>query len=209
MITIKKSSVTYLSHKNDLKSHRGRIVLEEKEVSKDIEYIDLSEPPEDFLSINPYHTLPVLVDRDLVINEPWVIIEYLDERFPHPPLLPVSPVAKAKTRLMVYRIEQDWYRLYDKIMADRSDTDSISTLNDQLMGLDQIFGEKEYFLSSDFSVVDCTLMPLLWRLPDLGIVFPKYSKIKEYENRMFAKECFIRSLSEDEKILRKAMFDEI
>ena len=209
MITIKKSSVTYLSDKNDLRSHRGRIVLEEKEVSKDIEYIDLENPPEDFIDINPYHTLPVLVDRDLVLNEPWIIIEYLDERFPHPPLLPVSPVAKAKTRMMVYRIEQDWYSLYDKIIENRGDVESINALKDQLSAIDEAFADKEYFLSADFSVVDCTLMPLLWRLPEIGIVFPEGSSIKTYEKRMFERESFITSLNDEEKAMRKVMFDEI
>ena len=120
MILVKKSSLTFLSHDNDINSHRTRIALAEKSVSVELQFIDLDNPPEDFLDINPYHSLPVLIDRNLVLNHANIIMEYLDERFPHPPLLPVYPVARAKTRIMIYRIEQDFYQLAEKILAEAS-----------------------------------------------------------------------------------------
>ena len=111
----KKSCVVLLSHANQLSNHVARVVLAEKAVVSEVEYIDLENPPEDFLTINPYNTLPVLIDRELVLNEVNIIIDYLDERFPHPPLLPVYPVQRAKNRLMIYRIVQDWFSLYNQL----------------------------------------------------------------------------------------------
>jgi RNA polymerase-associated protein len=201
MIMPKKSSITCLSDVtgHDLYDHRARIVLAEKAVSYEVEYIDLDDPGEDFLNINPYHTLPVLIDRDLVLNQSNIIIEYLDERFPHPPLLPVYPVSRAKTRLMIYRIEQDWYPLVDKIRQDPSDDAAKSALEGHLLKMGPAFKEMPFFLSQEFSLVDCTIAPILWRLPQLGITLPeKGEAVREYAKRLFDRESFRQSLSEAE-----------
>ena len=201
MIMPKKSSITCLSDVTgtDLSDHRARLVLAEKAVSYEVEYIDLDNPGDDFLNINPYHTLPVLIDRDLVLNQANIIIEYLDERFPHPPLLPVYPVSRAKTRLMIYRIEQDWYPLVDKIRANPDDTAAKTALEGHLLKMAPAFKEMPYFLSQEFSLVDCTIAPILWRLPELGIELPeKAEPVKEYAQRLFQRESFKLSLSEAE-----------
>ena len=197
----KKSSITCLSDVtgSDLNDHRTRLVLAEKAVSVEVEYLDLEEPGEDFLNINPYHTLPVLIDRDLVLNQPNIIIEYLDERFPHPPLLPVYPVARAKTRLMIHRIEQDWYPLAEKMMKDKEDNTSRAALEGHLLKMIPAFKEMPYFLSQEFSLVDCTIAPILWRLKQMGIELQeKAQPIKDYAKRIFEKESFKNSLSEAE-----------
>lgn len=201
MIMPKKSSITCLSDitGRDLHDHRARLVLAEKAVSVEIEYIDLESPGEDFLNINPYHTLPVLIDRDLVLNQPNIIIEYLDERFPHPPLLPVYPVSRAKTRLMIYRIEQDWYPLVDKLLQNPDDEISRSALEANLLKLIPAFKEMPYFLSQEFSLVDCTIAPILWRLSLLGMKLPeKAASVKAYAERIFSRQSFRESLSEAE-----------
>ena len=202
---IKRSVMTLYSDALGLDSHRVRIVLSKKGVSVDVLNIDLDNPPEDFSELNPYGNVPTLVDRDLVLYQPNVIMEYLDERFPHPPLLPVYPVARAKCRLMIYRIEQDWYSAYKIIRAGGKDAEAArKSLQDTLISLAPVFGDMPFFLSEDFSLVDCTLAPLLWRLPELGISLPKKAKaIEDYAEKMFADESFQSSLSESERELRE------
>ena len=110
--------MTLFSAPNDPWSHRTRIVLAEKGISIDIVSVEPGKFPEDLLDLNPYHSVPTLVDRDLVLYDSRVIIEYLDERFPHPPLMPVDPVTRAQFRLALYRIERDWYGLVQQIEHD-------------------------------------------------------------------------------------------
>lgn len=197
--------MTLYSDALDIQSHRVRIVLAEKGVSVDVLNIDLEAPPEDFKDLNPYGNVPTLVDRDLVLYQPNVIMEYLDERFPHPPLLPVYPVARAKCRLMIHRIEQDWYTLFDEIHAGGKGADAArKSLQETLVSLAPVFGDMPYFLNEDFSLVDCTLAPLLWRLLDIEIKIPNKAKaINEYAERMFNRESFQMSLSESERELRE------
>lgn len=212
MIMPKKSSITCLSDKtgSDLDDHRARLVLAEKAVSVEIEYIDLDNPGEDFLSINPYHTLPVLIDRDLVLNQSGIIIEYLDERFPHPPLLPVYPVSRAKTRLMIYRIEQDWYPLVRKVLKDPSDEASRVALEGHLLKIAPAFKEMPFFLSQDFSLVDCTIAPILWRLDVLGIdILERSEPIKGYAKRIFSRNSFRESLSDAEVEMNEEYYGHI
>ncbi len=208
MILVKKSSLTFLSHNNDIYSHRTRIALAEKSVNVEVQFIDLDNPPEDFMDINPYHTLPVLIDRNLVLNQDNIIMEYLDERFPHPPLLPVYPVARAKTRIMIYRIEQDFYTLVENILNDTDAESSREKLVAHLIKLVPAFSEMPFFLSQDFSLVDCCLSALLWRLPALGIELPSSAQaVNEYAERMFERTAFRESLSEAEIELRDDHYD--
>ncbi|MBT4885013.1 MAG: stringent starvation protein A [Legionellales bacterium] len=202
---LKRSSITVFCNESCVYSHRVKIVLAEKGVNFDIVYVDPNNPPEDFLDINPYGSLPTLVDRDLMINQSNIIMVYLDERFPHPPLLPVYPVAKAKSRLMIYRIEKDWYDLIKTIEAggDEADAAREAFLN-QLIALIPVFSEMPYFLSQEFSLVDCTIAPVLWRLPQYGIELPeKAEAIIEYANRVFARNSFQGSMSETELEIRE------
>ena len=192
---LKRSSITVFCNESCIYSHRVKIVLAEKGVNFDIVYIDPENPSEDFLDLNPYGSLPTLVDRDLMINQSNIIMEYLDERFPHPPLLPVYPVAKAKSRLMIYRIEKDWYSLISKIEAGGDDVEEAR---------EQFVSQLISFLSQEFSLVDCTIAPVLWRLQQYGIELPeKAASITEYANRIFARNSFQASLSELEMEIRE------
>ncbi len=204
MTVLKRSVMTLYSGSLCPYSHRVRIVLAEKGVGVDILNVDIDNPPEELIELNPYQRVPTLVDRDLVLYESNIIMEYLDERFPHPPLLPVYPVARAKSRLMMFRIERDWYTLMHKIMAGGADTDaSRKELRENLVSLTPIFANMPYFMSEEFSLVDCYLAPLLWRLPSLGIELPHQANaIKNYAKKIFGRESFQASLTEPERELR-------
>lgn len=208
MTVIKRSVMTLYSGSNDIDSHQARIVLAEKGVTVDVISVNTTEPNEDLLALNPYGSFPTLIDRDLVLYDIDVIMEYLDERFPHPPLLPVYPIARAKSRLMLRRIEKDWYGLA-RIIEDGKSTmvqqnDARKSLRDMLVTLVPVFAESNYFLSEEFSLVDCRIAPLLWRLPILDITLPPAAKpILKYETRLFARDAFQVSLTEAEREMRE------
>ncbi|MDP6189731.1 MAG: glutathione S-transferase N-terminal domain-containing protein [Gammaproteobacteria bacterium] len=190
-------------------SHRVRIVLAEKGVTVDIEDIDPKSVTEEILEANPYGTLPTLVDRDLALYESNVVMEYLDERFPHPPLLPVYPVARAESRLWIYRIERDWCVLIDQIKAspDSKKADAArKEFRESLVTIAGIFEEMPYFMSEEFTLVDCCLAPMLWRLPELGISLPNNRHVKplhEYIERLFERPSFQESLTDLEREIRE------
>ncbi|MGL4979202.1 MAG: stringent starvation protein SspA, partial [Plesiomonas sp.] len=167
----KRSVMTLFSGATDIYSHQVRIVLAEKGVSVEIEQVDAEHLPEDLLDLNPYNSVPTLVDRELVLYNARIIMEYLDERFPHPPLMPVYPVARGQSRQMMYRIEQDWYTLLEKIeQGTPAEADMArKQLREELLAIAPVFAEYPFFMSEEFSLVDCYLTPLLWRLPVLGI----------------------------------------
>jgi RNA polymerase-associated protein len=196
-IATKRSVMTCFSEADNIYCHQVRIVLAEKGVSVEIIDVNPQDPPEELLMLNPYQSLPTLVDRDLVIYSSNIIMEYLDERFPHPPLLPVYPVARAKTRLMMSRIAEDWYGLVNKIESNQGDiAQAKKELLESLMSINSAFAEEEYFLSEDFSLVDCCIAPLLWRLPKYEIELPKQAEaIKAYQKRIFARNSFQVSLT--------------
>lgn len=206
MSLVKRSVMNLYSGEMDPDSHKVRIVLAEKAVAVEITNVDANHPSEDLLHLNPYNTLPTLVDRDLVLYEPQVIMEYLDERFPHPPLLSVYPVTRAKSRLMLHRIEQDWYSLMRTILYSNDELKIESArheLREGLIVLEPVFADKPYFLSDEFSLVDCCIAPLLWRLPQLGISLPESAKgIFAYQERIYERESFQASLSESEREIR-------
>ena len=157
-------------------SHRVRIVLAEKGVSAEIIDVEPGRYPPKLTEVNPYGSLPTLVDRDLALYESTVVMEYLDERYPHPPLLPVYPVARANSRLLMHRIQRDWCRHVDLIQDPRSKeparVQARKELRESLTGVSPLFVDKAYFLSDELSLVDCCLLPILWRLPVLGIELP-------------------------------------
>ncbi len=165
----KRSIMTLFSGADDLYSHQVRIVLAEKGVTVDVLQVDPNDMPEDLLELNPYNSVPTLVDRELVLYESRIIMEYLDERFPHPPLMPVYPVSRGQSRLMMHRIDTDWYCLVDRIRkGDRADA-ARKELQESLLSIAPVFAEMPYFMSEEFGLADCYLGPLLWRLPVLGI----------------------------------------
>jgi len=205
MATVAKRSImTLYTGTDDVYSHQVRIVLAEKGVNFEaIEVVDNREPPEDLIDLNPYNTVPTLVDRELVLFEAPIIMEYLDERFPHPPLMPVYPVARARSRLMVRRVEKDWYSLMNKIFAGKTQEREKAQLEltESLLTLGPVFSETPYFLNEEFSLIDCCLAPLLWRLPEMGIKLSgKGAKeVTQYMDLLFERESFQASLTDVER----------
>lgn len=205
----KRSVMALYSKAQDPYCHRVRIVLTEKGVTVDI--LDILRQPkarEELQEINPYGSVPTLVDRELVLYQSEIIMEYLDERFPHPPLMPVYPVARGRSRLMIYRINRDWYSLMDRILEGKESDASLQQarkeLREGLTSIAPVFNEMPFFLSEEFSLVDCCIAPLLWRLPLLGIELPKEAQtVIDYSKRLFEREAFISSLSEAEIAMRK------
>ncbi|WDG51403.1 glutathione S-transferase N-terminal domain-containing protein [Pseudomonas chlororaphis] len=188
-------------------SHRVRIVLAEKGVSAEIISVEAGRQPPKLIEVNPYGSLPTLVDRDLALWESTVVMEYLDERYPHPPLLPVYPVARANSRLLIHRIQRDWCGLVDLILDSRTKeaarAQARKELRESLTGVSPLFAEKPFFLSEEQSLVDCCLLPILWRLPILGIELPRQAKsLLDYMERQFARETFQASLSGVERDMR-------
>ena len=201
-IATRRSVMTLFSTQTCAYSHSARIVMFEKSVSADIEFFDPSEPPEDLLELNPTGVSPTLIERDLVLYDSRIIMEYLDERFPHPPLNQMDPVSRANSRMIIKRIDQDWYQLLDEILnsGEKKSARAKKMLKESIIAATPIFESKPYFMSDEYSLIDCTLAPLLWRLPSLGIDLNMLgSGISEYANRLFEREFFQQSLSEAEK----------
>ena len=202
----KRSVMTLFSHADDMYSHQTRIVLAEKGVGVDIHLVDPDNLPEDLIDLNPYGTVPTLVDRELALYEAKIIMEYLDERFPHPPLMPVYPVSRGRSRLMMHRIENDWYSLAEKILTGSLDEaeQASKELTEGLLSIGPILNETPYFMSEEFSLVDCYLAPLLWRLPSFGIELEGQGskELKAYMLMLFERESFQASLTETERELR-------
>ncbi len=188
-------------------SHRARLVLAEKNISVEVVNVEGPDLPEDLLDLNPYHSVPTLVDRDLVLYDSRVIIEYLDERFPHPPLMPVDPVTRAQFRLALYRIEQDWYSLAEQLEAaadSKQASRARKMLSESILASAEVFSARRFFLSDDFSLVDCSIAPILWRLPSYGIELRSSSQpIINYMDEVFSRRSFQDSLTELEQEMRQ------
>jgi len=205
VIANRRSVMTLFSRPTDIHSHRTRLVLAEKNINIEIANVTGSDLPEDLMDLNPYHTVPTLVDRDLTLYDSRVIIEYLDERFPHPPLMPVDPVTRAQFRLALFRIETDWYSLAEE--ADTTDgrlsAKSKKLLRESILQSAELFGAKPYFLSVEFSLVDASIAPILWRLPVYGIELgDKSEAVDGYMQRVFSRRSFQQSLTELEQEMR-------
>lgn len=203
---LKRSSMALFSDSQCYQSHRVRIVLAEKGVGVEIIAVDPNNISAEIKELNPYGTLPTFVDREeLCLYEPKVIMEYLDERFPHPPLMPVYPVARAKCRLWMYRLERDWYPLLDNLLNSKDTKlveESRLRLTQSLTSIAPIFADKPFFMSDEFTMMDCSLAPLLWRLKKVAIVFPENPKTRplhEYMERLFSRTAFKESLTDEER----------
>jgi len=206
VVANRRSVMTLFSRPTDIHSHRARLVLAEKNINIEISNVPGPDLPEDLMDLNPYHSVPTLVDRDLTLYDSRVIIEYLDERFPHPPLMPVDPVTRAQFRLALFRIETDWYSIAEE--AENSNDGKLGSkarklLRESILQSAELFGARPYFLSEEFSLVDCTIAPLLWRLPRYGVdLGPDSEAIDAYMNRVFARRSFQQSLTELEQEMR-------
>lgn len=200
--------MTLFSDARDHYSHRVRMVLAEKGVTCDIVDVDPNRKPEDLAEINPYNSLPTLLDRDLVLYEANVIMEYLDERFPHPPLLPVYPVQRALSRLWITRVEREWSARLDLLMAGKGRetvlTKARKELRESIISISPIFAEMPFFMNEEFSLVDCCVAPILWRLEVVDITLPERSTkaLQKYMKVMFEREAFRASLTEAELEMR-------
>ena len=203
-LVTRRSSMTLFSDARDHYSHRVRMVLAEKGVTVDIVDVDPNNKPEDLAEINPYNSLPTLLDRDLVLYEANVIMEYLDERFPHPPLLPVYPVQRALSRLWITRVEREWSTRLDILMAGKGREAAITKarkeLRESIIAVAPIFAEKPFFMNEEFTLVDCCVAPILWRLKVVDITLPERSSrpMLKYMQSIFERESFRLSLTDAE-----------
>ena len=205
MVDINRAMMTLYSDPLCPFSHRTRIVLHEKGIEADIVDIIDGHLPEDVAASNPYGTGPTLVDRDLVLFDSNTIISYLDERFLQPTLMPSDPVSRAKTRLMLHRFDKDWFSHWLALSgAEKGKTTKARKMIQQdLTVLAPLFEQSEFFMSKDFSLLDCSLAPLLWRLPMLNIKLPTKAKaVEDYAKRLFSRDSFQASLSSLERNMR-------
>ena len=205
LLANRRSVMSLYSDPTDPASHAVRFVLAEKAINVEIHHVTMENKPEDLNDLNPYSAILTLVDRELVLYEPQIIMEYLDERFPHPPLMPVDPVARANNRLYRYRLQRDFYALVDDVEhGDKGVSNAAKrSLRDHLSTLAPIFAQKTYFMSDDYSLVDCYLAPILWRLPAYGVRLPAQAKVLQtFADRIFEREAFKHSLTEAEHELR-------
>ena len=197
------------SDRDDHYSQRVRIVLAEKDISAEIIESKSDETPDEILSLSPYFKLPILVDRDLAIYDPSVIMEYLDERFPHPPLLPVYPVARANCRTLMLRIDREWCPMIDVLNEGKKSEKELMKIREEFLheisSIAPTFKEFKFFMNDDFTLVDCFFAPILWRLPSLGIKLPINRHLKpliDYQNSVFERPGFLDSLSSLERDLK-------
>ena len=187
-------------------SHRCRIVLYEKGMDFQIVDVDLFDKPEDLAVMNPYNQTPVLVERDLVLYESNIINEYIDDRFPHPQLMPADPSLKARARLFLFRFEED---LFSHIPAIESGTarqaeQARAQARDGLIQIAPVFLRQKYILGDEFSMLDVAIAPLLWRLDLYGIQLPKQAApLMKYAERLFSRSAFVEALTPSEKVMRK------
>ncbi|KPK12577.1 MAG: hypothetical protein AMJ68_01500 [Acidithiobacillales bacterium SG8_45] len=202
----RKPVMTLYSGTTDPYSHRTRIVLFEKDVECQIVFVDADNKPAELADLNPYNQVPTMVDRDLVLYQSAIINEYLDERLPHPPLMPVDPVSRARARLMLFRFENDWYRLLPEIDSGdkKTATRARHAIRDGLTVISPLFKEQPFILGEEFSLVDCALAPLLWRLEHYKIALPRQAApILDYAQRIFSRKSFKLSLTEIEREMVK------
>ena len=201
-ITTRKSVMILFTSPTCALSHCARLVMHEKGISATVQYFDPKSPPEDVLEINPTGVSPTLIERDLVLYDARIIMEYLDERFPHPPLHQMDPISRANSRMIIKRIDQDWYHLLAEIQnsGEKKSARAKKMLKESLIAANPVFQSQPYFMSDEYSLIDCAMAPLLWRLPSLGIdINALGSDISSYANRLFSREAFIKSLSDAEK----------
>ncbi|MDO9596621.1 MAG: glutathione S-transferase N-terminal domain-containing protein [Azoarcus sp.] len=186
-------------------SHRCRIVLFEKGMDFEVIDVDLYNKPEDIAIINPHNRVPVLVDRDLVLYESNIINEYIDERFPHPQLMPPDPIMRARARQLLHTFEHELFAHIAALEANQKGTDKTRVhVRDHLTQLAPIFTKQKFMLGDEFSMLDVAIAPLLWRLEHYGIELPKTAApMMKYAERIFSRQGFIDALTPSEKVMRR------
>ena len=201
-----RNTLTLFSARDCVLCHRVRLVLAAKGVNYDLVPVDPANPPEDLIDLNPYHSVPTLVERDLVLYSASVVTEYLDERYPHPPLMPIDPLSRARLRLAMLRLEHEWVPHVQAAQAPgpKAQVDHArKQLRDLVLASLPLFKASKFFLNPEMSLADCAMAPIIWRLPSLGIELPKEAKpIDDYGMRIFRNPGFARSLTPEEKALR-------
>jgi len=198
------------SSENCLNCHRVRFVLAEKGINVEIIHVEQDRSATaDLAELNPYGETPTLVDRDMVLYGTWVVSEYLDERYPHPPLMPVDPVSRSRLRLAMYRLHRDWVEagiIIEKSTGEKKIATAKKHLKDSLIGSDDLFGLTPYVLNDELTLADCALAPLLWRLPayDVDLTVKQTPHLHAYMDRMFSRDSFQRSLTVAERLVRES-----
>ena len=183
-------------------SHCVRLVLAEKDIDTEVKYIHEDSIPEELAELNPYGTVPTMVDRELTLYDSQIILEYLDERFPHPPLMPVDPMSRAVNRQLRYRIMRDLYKLAEELDSENeiAAAGARRNLRNSLLAIDPAFSQMPYFMSEEYTLVDCCMAPLLWRLEAYGIRLPASARaLRRYAESLFERDAFQSSMSEPER----------
>lgn len=199
-----RTVLTLYTTADDIQCHRVRLLLAAKGVSYERVMVEPGKPPEDLVDLNPYASTPTLVDRDLTLYDTSVVCEYLDERYPHPPLMPIDPLSRARLRLAAVRIERDWLPEVDIIRAGGRPADAArKRLREQLLSSLPLFKAAKFFLNPEMSLADCLVAPVVWRLPWLGVDLGKEGRpILDYGERLFHSQGYARSLTAEEKAMR-------
>jgi RNA polymerase-associated protein len=198
--------MTLYSGTTCLFSHRCRIVLYEKGMDFQIVDVDLYNMPEDLAVMNPYNRVPVLVERDLILYEANIINEYIDDRYPHPQLIPADPVMRARARLFLFRFELELFSQIDAIEQGSQKTadKARAVIRDNLTQIAPVFAKQRYMLGEEFSMLDVAIAPLLWRLDHYGIQLGKQAApFMKYAERLFSRPAFIEALTAPERVMRK------
>jgi RNA polymerase-associated protein len=186
-------------------SHRCRFVLFEKGMDFEIRDVDLYAKPEEISLMNPYNEVPILVERELILYESHIINEYIDERFPHPQLMPPDPQTRAKARQLLFTMEQELFSHIDALEKNLKSADKARAhMRDRLIELAPMFNKQKFLLGDDFSMLDVAIAPLLWRLDFYGIELSKNAApLLKYAERIFSRPAYIEALTPSEKVMRK------
>jgi len=203
-----RNTLTLFSATDDVLCHRVRLVLAAKGAAYDLVEVDVQEPPEDLIDLNPYQSLPTLVERDMVLYGASVVSEYLDERYPHPPLMPIDPLSRTRLRLAMLRLEMDWVPQVQAVQTgSKAQAEAARKRLTELVAQSiPLFKAAKFFLNTEMSLADCAMAPIIWRLEALDIPLPKEGSkvLDEYGNRIFRNPGFLRSLTDQEKKLRES-----
>ncbi len=206
-IVNRRSVMALYAEASDPVGHGVRIVLAEKDINVEVNFVTHESKPEELNDLNPYHGLLTLVDRELVIYEPLIMMEYLDERYPHPPLMPVDPVSRANNRQIRYRLMRDLYSLIEPLQSENEAIRETARtdLRDNLLAITPIFSRHQFLLSEEYSLADCCLAPLLWRLNHYGIKLGSQAKpLLKYAENLCGREAFKVCLSPFERDMHRS-----
>jgi len=187
-------------------SQRCRLVLFEKGMDFEIRDVDLFNKPEDIAVMNPYGQVPILVERDLILYESNIINEYIDERFPHPQLMPADPVMRARARLFLHRFEKELFIHIEALEGNnqKQAEKARSLVRDSLLQITPVFAKHKHMLGDDYSMLDVAITPLLWRLDYYGVQMPKQAApLMKYAERLFSRPAFSEALTSAERGMRK------